>query len=143
MPGRLSRVNRLRVQNASAAAHLLRDVDVLDGHEAGAEGGDASAVDHKGRRAWDRLEQVRTAGRALARLEDLAVTAADGNDVDIAVQHLGSAERAQTLAEHLRERLPQVDVIEGLVGGVVGAHVGPGMVAVVIAPRFDEGAPTS
>ncbi len=91
----------------------------------------------------DRLEQVRTAGRALARLEDLAVTAADGNDVDIAVQHLGSAERAQTLAEHLRERLPQVDVIEGLVGGVVGAHVGPGMVAVVIAPRFDEGAPTS
>ena len=30
----------------------------------------------------------------------------------------------------LRERLPQASVIEGTVGGVVGAHVGPGMVAV-------------
>ena len=88
----------------------------------------------------ERLEQVRTAGRALARLEELAVTAADGNDVDIAVQHLGATERAQTLADHLRERLPNADVIVGLVGGVVGAHVGPGMVAVVIAPRVDESA---
>ncbi len=86
----------------------------------------------------DRLEQVRTAGRALARLEDLAVAAAEGHDVDLAVQHLGAPERAQTLAAHLRERLPQAEVIEGFVGGVVGAHVGPGMVAVVIAPRVDE-----
>jgi fatty acid-binding protein DegV len=27
---------------------------------------------------------------------------------------------------------------QGVVGGVVGAHVGPGMVAVVVAPRVDE-----
>jgi DegV family protein with EDD domain len=88
-----------------------------------------------------RLEQLRTAGRALARLEDLAVIAADGRDVDVAVQHLASPDRAAALATRLRERLPGADVVEGVVGGVVGAHVGPGMVAVVVAPRTDESAP--
>ena len=86
----------------------------------------------------ERLEQVRTAGKALARLEDLAVAAADGHDVDVAVQHLASPERADALAQRLRDRLPGAVVVEGVVGGVVGAHVGPGMVAVVVAPRVDE-----
>ena len=86
----------------------------------------------------ERLEQVRTAGKALARLEDLAVAAADGLDVDVAVQHLASPERADALAQRLRDRLPSAVVVEGVVGGVVGAHVGPGMVAVVVAPRVDE-----
>jgi len=81
------------------------------------------------------LENVRTAGRALARLEELAVEAADGLDVDIAVQHLSSPDRAAALAARLSERLPEVQVVECPVGGVVGAHVGPGMVAVVVAPR--------
>jgi DegV family protein with EDD domain len=81
------------------------------------------------------LENVRTAGRALARLEDLAVEAADGLDVDVAVQHLSSPERAADLATRLAGRLPAADIVECPVGGVVGAHVGPGMVAVVVAPR--------
>ena len=62
-------------------------------------------------------------------------------DVDVAVQHLASPDRAAALAARLRERLPGADVVEGVVGGVVGAHVGPGMVAVVVAPRIDESAP--
>ncbi len=85
-----------------------------------------------------RLEQVRTAGRALARLEDLAVACAQGHPVDVAVQHLASPDRAAALAAHLRERLPGSDIVEGVVGGVVGAHVGPGMVAVVVSPHVDE-----
>jgi DegV family protein with EDD domain len=85
-----------------------------------------------------RLDQVRTAGKALARLEDLAVSVADGHDVDVAVQHLASPDRADALADRLRARLPGTEVVEGVVGGVVGAHVGPGMVAVVVAPRVDE-----
>lgn len=81
------------------------------------------------------LEQVRTSGRALARLEDLAVTAAGTQPVDLAVQHLDAPDRAAALATRLRERLPDAEVVECPVGGVVGAHVGPGMVAVVVAPR--------
>ena len=85
------------------------------------------------------LEKVRTAGRALARLEELAVTAADGRPVDVAVAHLANPDRAEALAEGLRRRfegqLGDRDVSVGEVGAVIGAHVGPGMVAVVVAPR--------
>lgn len=51
------------------------------------------------------LEKVRTSGRALARLEDLAVEAAGEEPVEAVVQHLGAPERAHTLAVHLTERL--------------------------------------
>ena len=81
------------------------------------------------------LEKLRTAGKALARLAELALTSADGHPCDIAVQHLGSPERAAALAQQLRDSLPACEVIECPVGGVVGAHVGPGMVAVVVSPR--------
>jgi DegV family protein with EDD domain len=84
-------------------------------------------------------EKVRTAGRALARLEELAAVAAGDRPVDVAVAHLANPDRAEQLAGQLRQRLePQLDgreVVVGEVGAVLGAHVGPGMVAVVVAPR--------
>ncbi len=83
------------------------------------------------------LEKVRTASRALARLEELAVQAASevGPPVALAVHHLGDESRAGALAGRLAKRLPaagEIPVSE--VGAVVGAHVGPGMLAVVVAP---------
>jgi DegV family protein with EDD domain len=81
------------------------------------------------------LEKVRTASRALARLEELALQRAAGHDVDIAVHHLDALDRAQALAERMAVRLPDAQVIVSEVGAVVGSHVGPGMVAVVVAPR--------
>lgn len=81
------------------------------------------------------LEKVRTASKALARLEEIAVERAGPGDVDVAVQHLQSPDRAAELALRLGERLPRADVVVGQVGAVVGAHVGPGMVAVVVSPR--------
>ncbi len=81
------------------------------------------------------LEKVRTAAKALARLEELAVHSAAEGAVDIAVQHLEAPARAHDLAHRLRERVPaarDVHVVE--VGAVIGAHVGPGMLAVVVAP---------
>lgn len=83
------------------------------------------------------LEKVRTASRALARLVEIAVGFAETRQVDVAVQHLSSAARAAALAALLRERLPSASVVECPVGGVVGAHVGPGMVAVVVSVRDD------
>lgn len=81
------------------------------------------------------LERVRTASRALARLEELVVQEAGDRPVDVAVQHLASSERAQDIAERLRARLPHVArVLVGEVGAVVGAHVGPGMLGVALAP---------
>ncbi len=84
-------------------------------------------------------EKVRTAGRAVARLEELAADAAERLPVDVAVAHLAAPERAATLADRLRVRLAENlegrEVFVGEVGAVLGAHVGPGMVAVVVAPR--------
>ncbi|MGZ5415971.1 MAG: DegV family protein [Nocardioides sp.] len=85
------------------------------------------------------LEKVRTASRALARLEELAVAAAETHKIDVAVAHLAGADRAEELAGRLRARLAanldDREVFVGEVGAVIGAHVGPGMVAVVVAPR--------
>lgn len=79
------------------------------------------------------LEKARTANKALARLADIAVERAGGKPMQVAVQHLEAPERAEQLAVVLRERLgTEVTVSE--VGAVVGAHVGPGMVSVSLAP---------
>ena len=85
------------------------------------------------------FERVRTSAKALTRLEELAVQAAGAASFDVAVAHLASPDRAQQLAERLRERLGdglegrEIDV--GEIGAVLGAHVGPGMVAAVVSPR--------
>ncbi|PVG83423.1 fatty acid-binding protein DegV [Nocardioides gansuensis] len=85
------------------------------------------------------LERVRTGQKALARLEELAVESAGEGPVDVSVSHLANAEKADQLTERLTERLAdQLDGREpwcGELGAVLGAHVGPGMVAVTVAPR--------
>lgn len=82
------------------------------------------------------LEKVRTASKALARLEDLAVQRAGDGVVDLAVHHLASAEKAGALGERLRARLPRLgDLHVSEVGAVVGAHVGPGLLGVVVRRR--------
>jgi DegV family protein with EDD domain len=84
------------------------------------------------------LERVRTSGRALARLEELAVEAAGDLAVDVCVAHLASPERAETLRANLVERLAENlgdrEAWCGELGAVLGAHVGPGMLAVCVAP---------
>lgn len=82
------------------------------------------------------LEKVRTSARAIFRLEELAAERAGERPVDVAVHHLGNGQRAQALADRLRFRLPYLhDLHLSEIGAVVGAHVGPGMLAVVVAPR--------
>jgi DegV family protein with EDD domain len=84
----------------------------------------------------DLLEKVRTSSRARARLADLAVEAVGDRPVEVAVQHLAAASRAAELADQLAARIPSAgEVVVREVGAAVGAHVGPGMVAVVVAPR--------
>ena len=86
------------------------------------------------------IEKVRTAARALSRLEELALQgleAAGESGVDIAVHHLDSQSRASDLADRLRARVPSATtVILVELGAVVGAHVGPGTIAVAVSPRL-------
>ncbi len=79
-------------------------------------------------------EKVRTSGRALARLADLAVEAADESDVDIGIQHLGAADRAKALHDSLVQRFGRRarNVYLSEVGAVVAAHTGPGVIGVAV-----------
>jgi DegV family protein with EDD domain len=82
------------------------------------------------------MEKVRTASKAVARLEEIVVECAGTRRVDIAVQHLAAAEGAGVLAERLRERVPGLDaLVVSEVGAVIGAHTGPGMIGAVVSPR--------
>jgi DegV family protein with EDD domain len=82
------------------------------------------------------LEKVRTASKAIARLEEIVADRAGSAQVDIAVHHLAAPERASALADRLRARVPglaELHVSE--VGAVIGAHTGPGLLAAVVSPR--------
>jgi len=133
------------IRDRAAASSALFYVDTLDYLRRGGRIGAATALVGQalavkpilelvdGRVAP--LEKVRTTSKALARLEELVVERADGRPCDIAVHHLDAAARAEALAGHLVSRLVDSRVLVGEVGAVVGAHVGPGMVAVAVSPR--------
>ena len=133
------------IRDRAAASSALFYVDTLDYLRRGGRIGAATALVGQalavkpilelvdGRVAP--LEKVRTTSKALARLEELVIERADGRPCDIAVHHLDAAARAEALAGHLVSRLVDSRVLVGEVGAVVGAHVGPGMVAVAVSPR--------
>jgi DegV family protein with EDD domain len=82
------------------------------------------------------LEKVRTFSKALSRLEQLVVEAAGDGPVEVAIHHLAAPERAAQLEVELREALPHlVQLYVSEVGAVVGAHVGPGLLGVVVWRR--------
>lgn len=85
------------------------------------------------------LEKVRTAVKAIARLKALAVEAANSieGEVMVAVHHLAAPERADQLRSELEAEIPGAsEVVMSEVGAVLGAHVGPGMLAVIVVPAL-------
>ncbi len=82
-------------------------------------------------------DKVRTAGRALAKMVDLAVDVSGDGPVDIAVHHLAAPDRAAHLADAIAARLGHRlrDRYVSEIGAVVAAHVGPGFACVVVHRR--------
>jgi DegV family protein with EDD domain len=82
------------------------------------------------------LEKVRTSSKALTRLVELAVRAAGSRPVDLAVHHVAGLERARDIEGQLREQLPRLgESSVSELGPVIGAHLGPGVVGVVLVRR--------
>lgn len=83
------------------------------------------------------LEKVRTAAKALARMEALTVerSAVFDRGFDVGVQHLASPTVAQAVARRLAASLGKDSIEVREVGASIGAHVGPGMIGVTLTPR--------
>ena len=85
-------------------------------------------------------ERVRTESKALSRLEELSLdalarAAASDGAVDVAVHHLDNPDGARRLVDRLHGRVPTGDIVVSEVSAVLGVHVGPGTVGIVVSPR--------
>ncbi|MBJ8346825.1 DegV family protein [Antrihabitans sp. YC2-6] len=87
-------------------------------------------------------EKTRTSSKALGKLVDAAVKDSGTVSVAAAVQHISARERADRVADQLRERIPNLDeLIVTDFGPTLGVHLGPGAVGVVVVPG-GAGSPT-
>ncbi|PSL58349.1 DegV family protein with EDD domain [Saccharothrix carnea] len=81
------------------------------------------------------LDKVLGAERAVRKLVEIAVKRAGQEAVDIAVEHFDAADRAGSVLEQLRAKLPNVRrFLVTQVSSAIGAHVGPGAVGVTVSP---------
>ncbi|MGN7200187.1 DegV family protein [Arthrobacter sp. SAFR-044] len=82
------------------------------------------------------LEKVRSAARAVARLEEIVVAAAaphPGDSVVLAVHHFGNPEEAESLAVRLEAALPECPPAQiSSLPAVLAAHAGLGVLAVIV-----------
>lgn len=79
---------------------------------------------------------VRGRKRSLRTLAEIAAERADdGERPTVIVAHADAPEECAALREMVAERLPAADFVEAEIGPVIGAHTGPGMVAVVVRGR--------
>ncbi|GAB5080493.1 DegV family protein [Arthrobacter sp. AD-310] len=80
------------------------------------------------------LEKVRSAARAVARLEEIvAAEAAAGPSVRLAVHHFGNPQEAESLAARLSAALPNCPPAQiSSLPAVLAAHAGLGVLAVIV-----------
>jgi len=85
-------------------------------------------------------ERVRTESKALARLEELGLAAlarAAGQcaRVEVAVHHLDNLDGAVRMVDRLSGRVPGSNIVVSEVSAVLGVHVGPGTLGIVVSPQ--------
>jgi DegV family protein with EDD domain len=85
-------------------------------------------------------ERVRTASKALTRLEELSLAALEQaatayGAVDVAVHHLDNPDGAHRLLDRLSGRVQVGRIVISELSAVLGVHVGPGTLGVVVSPR--------
>jgi DegV family protein with EDD domain len=89
------------------------------------------------------VQKVRTRAAAVERLATVAAESAGRRrEPVLAVHHLGDDDGARRLAADLAERTG-LDAVVTPVSAVLGAHVGPGVLAVVVADRAPASRPSA
>jgi DegV family protein with EDD domain len=82
----------------------------------------------------EQRELVRTSEKALARMVEI-VSAAARIKSEIAVHHVEAQASAEEIATQLMMRTGVTNIEVSPAGAVVGTHVGPGSIAVVVSPQ--------
>ena len=85
-------------------------------------------------------ERVRTQSKALTRLWELSLAAIERAAsihglADVAVHHLDNPDGAQRLVDRLSGRVQVGEIVISEVSAVLGVHVGPGTLGIVVSPR--------
>jgi DegV family protein with EDD domain len=85
-------------------------------------------------------ERVRTESKALTRLWELGLAALEQAAsahglVDVAVHHLDNLDGARRLVDRLSGQVQVGDIVISEVSAVLGVHVGPGTLGIVVSPR--------
>ena len=80
------------------------------------------------------VERVRGQKNALKKIRDLFAADFDGQPVDVTVLHSKALESAQQLAADINSEFQTSSVEYASIGPVIGTHVGPGALAVVMFP---------
>ncbi|PKR78321.1 DegV family protein [Halalkalibacillus sediminis] len=84
------------------------------------------------------LEKIRGAKKVLRRMVDLAKERGeDFNQQTLAITHGDDEENAQKLAELLRDELQPKDIIIYPIGSAIGAHAGPGTIALFFLSKTE------
>jgi DegV family protein with EDD domain len=133
------------ITRRSAAASIIFYVDNLEFLEKGgrispfkSKIGSALSVKpllHMVNGKVEQRELVRTSEKGLHRLVEISVAAARIPS-QIAAHHVAAAARANQVAQELCSQLGISEVTVTQAGAVVGAHVGPGAIAVVVSPQL-------
>jgi len=82
----------------------------------------------------EQQELVRSSEKSIARMIEIIVAAARIKS-EIAVHHVEALDVANTVAEQLKELTGVEAISVTSAGAVVGTHVGPGALAVVVSPQ--------
>ena len=82
-----------------------------------------------------RRRNDRRARRVVLEAERARRGTARSDRVDVAVHHLDNPEGAARLVSALRSRVTDCEITVTEVSAVIGVHVGPGMLGVVVSPQ--------
>lgn len=86
------------------------------------------------------VEKVRTMGRAIQRMKDIASEkASEGVEYVWTAQHIQAPERMEELAGHCREVFGNEGVFMDEMSTILGIHAGPGLLALGTAPAEHVG----
>jgi len=81
------------------------------------------------------VDRVRTESKAIARLIELGLAAQAGRPCLVSISDLDAPERVEAVIDQWQVAAPDSPIIRSTIGGVVGAHTGPGVIAIAITPE--------